>query len=712
MTSSAATTSARKTRIPNLNWDFKTRRPLTRNCFSKLQNRNYTNTMPTIPKNLLSPCSMKRVICHWSEGNYKANSTDIEHYHILIEGDGTVPGGDHTIDDNSNIADNDYAAHTLNANTESIGVACCCMVGCQESPFKPGSQPMKKSQWNTMVQVVAELCQFYGIPVTPKTVLGHGEVQANLIIAQKGKWDPMVWPWDTSKTRAQVGAALRKQVAAALAKLGRGASDSVSKSPAIAVSAPVASSTPFTTTLEVRPVAPLGRAKVQSPDGTLNVRSAPKASARKLRALKNEDVVDIFGVKGGWAAIAPSAKEWVARKFLEPVETVTPILEPTALPTPSVDHHVAYTLRSALFANDPTLRQIAETSLVLVPPQHPKPVSGIEAIQEAINRLATAGVTLPRINFGADDKYRGWFGGQTANALRAFQRFAEIGVDAKIGDDTLRALDNALVSAGVGGPMPGAPAGQPKPSLAAAKKPAAGAPTPDGKFVKTRVKVSNRGIPPVEFLQELVAWGKMAPEEIFVDEPGSKTDAYASVMTELGPFENITHRKACMLEVMRVLAGFESSWKWNTGRDTTNPDENTPDTISAGPFQVSANSLAFGQDLKDLVAPHGIRNAKRDGEAFQALMKTNHPLAMEYVARLMRHTMRHNGPLFKDRSKFTGELREKEQSIYPWLSRKAVAEFEAFLRPRRPIRRRTGRTSRRSGRSSGASAKRLSGSRT
>ena len=177
-----------------------------------------------------------------------------------------------------------------------------------------------------------------------------------------------------------------------------------------------------------------------------------------MRALKNEDVVDIFGVKGDWAAIAPSAEQWVARQYLEPVEAVTSILEPTALPTPSADPHVAYTLRSALLANDPTLRQIAETSLVLVPPQHPEPVSGIEAIQEAINRLASAGVTLPRINFGADDKYRGWFGEQTANALRAFQRFAGIGVDAKIGDDTLRALDNTLVSEGVGGPMPTEPA--------------------------------------------------------------------------------------------------------------------------------------------------------------------------------------------------------------------------------------------------------------
>ena len=529
-----------------------------------------------IPKNLLSPCSMKRVICHWSEGNYKANSTDIEHYHILIEGDGSVRGGDHTILDNVSTSDGNYAAHTLGTNTGSIGVACCCMVGCQESPFKPGSQPMKKSQWDVMVKVVAELCQFYGIPVTPTTVLGHGEVQANLGIKQKGKWDPMVWPWDTSKTRKQVGVALRQQVSAVLAQFGGG-----------------------------------------------------------------------------------------ARRAATPTQALT-----------AVDGE-SYTLRSALLANNSTLRRIVETSLVLVPPQHPEPVSGIEVIQEAINRLATAGVALPRIRFGADDKFRGWFGPQTVNALRAFQRRAGIGVDAKIGDHTLRALDDALVAAGIGGLMPTESARQ----AAVVSKPAVPAPMPDGEFVKTRVKVFNRGIPPVEFLRELVAWGRTASDQIFVDQPSNKRDVYASVITELGPFKNIIHRKACMLEVMRVLAGFESSWTWNTGRDTTNPREDSPDTISAGPFQVSANSMGFGQDLRDLVAPNGISNAKRDGNAFQVLMKNNHPLAFSYISRLLRHTRMANGPLYKgnERNKFKRELRGKEQSIYPWLSRHAVAEFQAFL---------------------------------
>ena len=73
---------------------------------------------------------------------------------------------------------------------------------------------------------------------------------------------------------------------------------------------------------------------------------------------------------------------------------------------------------------------------------------------------------------------------------------------------------------------------------------------------------------------------------------------------------------------------------------------------------------------------------------------------------MMRYTRRPNGPLLKgnERSKFNPpEFREEEQSIYPWLSREAVEEFEAFLRPRRLIRPRIKKTSR---------AKRRSGSRT
>jgi hypothetical protein len=521
---------------------------------------------------------------------------------------------------------------------------------------------LDEAQVDAAIQLTLDLCGRHGIPKTfyhPSTTYDFPrcfDVASVLCHSncREDKTDLLLEDWVWAKLQA---AGFRLV----------GGSDSASKTRTIAVSVPIASSTPISTTQEVRLVASLGRFKVQSPDGTLNVRCAPKTSARKLRALKNEDVIDIFGVKGDWAAIAPSAKQWVARQYLKPVETVTSVSEPTALPTPSVDQHAAYALRSALLANDPTLRQVAETSLVLVPPKQPQPVAGIEAVQEAINRLAAAGLALPRIDFGADDKYRGWFGPQTAAAVRAFQRFAGISEDAKIGDHTLRALDDALVSSRVGDLMPGAPTRKPKAVRSRASKSAARAPTPGERFVKTRVKVLNRGIPPVEFLQEIVEWGKTAAPEIFADKKTKEPDVYASVKEELGPFKGLPHRKACMLEVMRVLAGFESSWKWDTGRDTTNPEENSPDTISAGPFQVSANSMGFGPDLRDLLAPYGICNAKRDGNAFQVLMKTNHTVAFSYISRLLRHTVRHNGPV-------------KRCEINAWLSKDAAKEFQQLLR--------------------------------
>jgi hypothetical protein len=44
---------------------------------------------------------------------------------------------------------------------------------------------------------MSSLCRNYGIPVSPKTVLTHAEVQANLGITQRGKWDIARLPWDS-----------------------------------------------------------------------------------------------------------------------------------------------------------------------------------------------------------------------------------------------------------------------------------------------------------------------------------------------------------------------------------------------------------------------------------------------------------------------------------------------------------------------------------
>lgn len=162
---------------------------------------------------------MDRIICHWTAGTHKASALDRFHYHILIEDDGVLIRGTFSIADNvANLVftPRSYAAHTKGTNTRAIGVAMCCMADAEENPFDAGPHPMTEVQWNRMIDVVADLCRTYGIPVTPQTVLGHGEVQANLGNLQDGKWDPMVLPFNTALGKAQVGDLLRNSVQAKL----------------------------------------------------------------------------------------------------------------------------------------------------------------------------------------------------------------------------------------------------------------------------------------------------------------------------------------------------------------------------------------------------------------------------------------------------------------------------------------------------------------
>jgi hypothetical protein len=195
------------------------------------------------------------------------------------------------------------------------------------------------------------------------------------------------------------------------------------------------------------------------------------------------------------------------------------------------------------------------------------------------------------------------------------------------------------------------------------------------KFIEAKRPVYNRGVAPDAFLTEMVEWARTAPDDIF--EVNALNDIYSKVKPELGPYESMTHRKAVMLEVMRVLAGFESSWDWREGVDTSRLGDDTPDNSEAGAWQVSYDARRLHPSLADFLRDHGITN----GRDFQQAMKLNHPLAMEFVARLMRVNTKHNGPLYKgaERNAIRSSLRDAKHSIYPWLSRESVKEFEGML---------------------------------
>lgn len=177
------------------------------------------------------------------------------------------------------------------------------------------------------------------------------------------------------------------------------------------------------------------------------------------------------------------------------------------------------------------------------------------------------------------------------------------------------------------------------------------------------LSVANRGNPPQAFLGELLNWGRNADSWIFTpnDVPD---DIYGWIKPILGPWESPLHRKAVMLEVMRVHAGFESSWNWNCGVDTTNRTSMAHiEGQETGIFQVSFDSTRLGENAMATFAKvHGVGSP----QAFIDKMKSDHALAMEYYARLLRVSVRWAGPILR-------------HEIDSSLSREAVAQFMILL---------------------------------
>ncbi len=185
-------------------------------------------------------------------------------------------------------------------------------------------------------------------------------------------------------------------------------------------------------------------------------------------------------------------------------------------------------------------------------------------------------------------------------------------------------------------------------------------------FNATRTRVEDQGLPPIAFLTELVGWGRKADATIFApnNEPN---DVYNVLRPILGPWTSPNHRRAAMLELMRVHAGFESGWDWSEGVDTTNRRSVANKTgQETGIFQVSFDSEWLGHGaMKPFAVQHDIETPDK----FIPAMKQSHELAMEYYARLMRINYRWAGPV----------IRETGDSVRQWLSRAACAEFETLL---------------------------------
>lgn len=138
---------------------------------------------------------MKRIHWHWTAGAPGVNPKEADSYNYIISWpNGEVVKGVPVDRQRSPLVNGAYAAHTLNANSDAIGIAIDAMAEANERPFVKGKYPITPKQLESMIELTATLAEKYGIPVSRKTTLSHAEVETTLGIKQRAKWDIMWIP--------------------------------------------------------------------------------------------------------------------------------------------------------------------------------------------------------------------------------------------------------------------------------------------------------------------------------------------------------------------------------------------------------------------------------------------------------------------------------------------------------------------------------------
>lgn len=161
---------------------------------------------------------MQRIIMHWTAGAYGVIDFELRHYHGVIDHLGTFHFG---VPIDKNVAPIDfqhtpYAAHTLNLNSGSIGIAVDCMADAVETPTGciTGPSPFTKLQYDAMIHFVNELALYYNIPVRHDTIFSHAEAPL-LGFPQRGKWDFTRLPFEPSLLGARpIGDKIRRDILA------------------------------------------------------------------------------------------------------------------------------------------------------------------------------------------------------------------------------------------------------------------------------------------------------------------------------------------------------------------------------------------------------------------------------------------------------------------------------------------------------------------
>lgn len=160
---------------------------------------------------------MNRITWHHTGGGYAPSAVDLKAYHRLIDGDGQVRDGTHSISANApgrKLVAGQYAAHTLHLNSGNIGLSLCSMAGGKWGSPRASKAFPRPAQIDALIRETAELCRQFGIQPSRQHTLSHAEVEPTLGVKQKQKWDFDYQIRDvTGRDPVAIGDELRQELA-------------------------------------------------------------------------------------------------------------------------------------------------------------------------------------------------------------------------------------------------------------------------------------------------------------------------------------------------------------------------------------------------------------------------------------------------------------------------------------------------------------------
>ena len=171
-------------------------------------------------EDIMHKSGITRVHWHWTAGTYYVTSDTTSHYNGVFGHDGKYyPGGRPAIEQAKYSSSRGVGvSHTYRANTGAIGLSVAGMHGAEahwgKGKVDPGDYPMTWAAIDAMLRKTKEYCELYDIYPSPWTTLSHAEVEGNIGIKQRGKWDICTLPdlpWDLLPAR-EAGDILRERM--------------------------------------------------------------------------------------------------------------------------------------------------------------------------------------------------------------------------------------------------------------------------------------------------------------------------------------------------------------------------------------------------------------------------------------------------------------------------------------------------------------------